>query len=213
LYCRFALRDREVEELLAARGVVRTDETVRRWCRKFGQADANDRRRRRPRAGDTWHLDEVFIGIDGATHHRRRAVDRDGQGRDLLVRRRRNKAAAKRFFRKLLKGVQDVPRVVVTDTRASYGAAKREALPRVEHRQHKRLHNRAEDAHQPTRERERRMRRFKRPGHAQRFLAAHGPIAGHCRPRRHRRAAATYRAARTERCATGRAVTAAPAMA
>jgi len=100
-----------------------------------------------------------------------------------------------------------VPRVIVTDTRASYGAARREVLPRVEHRQHQRLHNRAEHAHQPTRERERRMRRFKRPGHAQRFLAAYGPLAGHCRPRRHRLTALVYRRQRADACTTWREVT------
>ena len=129
------------------------------------------------------------------------------------MQRRRNKAAAKKFFRKLLKGLQYVPRVLITDRLASYGAAQREVLPRVEHRQHKGLNNRAENSHQPTRERERRMRRFKSPGHAQRFLAAYGPIASHFRPRRHRLTAAEYRRTRTERFATWRAVTGTPAMA
>ncbi len=100
-----------------------------------------------------------------------------------------------------------MPRVVITDKLASYCAARREVLPSVEHRQHRRLNNRAENAHQPTRERERRMRRFKSPGHAQRFLAAYGPIIGHFRPRRHRLTAAAYRETRTARCATWRAVT------
>jgi putative transposase len=106
-----------------------------------------------------------------------------------------------------------VPRVIITDKLASYGAARREVLPSVEHRRHKRLTNRAENSHQPTRERERRMRRFKSPGHAQRFLAAYGPIAGHFRPRRHRLTAAIYREKRKERFATWRAVTGTPAMA
>ena len=106
-----------------------------------------------------------------------------------------------------------MPRVVITDKLASDGAALREVLPGVEHRRHKRLNNRAEHPHQPTRERERRMRRFKRPGHAQRFLASYGPIAGHCRPRRHRLTAAAYRATRTQRFASWRAVTGTPAMA
>ncbi len=126
---------------------------------------------------------------------------------------RRDKRAAKKFFRRLLKALQYVPRVLITDKLASYGAAKRAVLPSVEHRQHKRLNNRAEHAHQPTRERERRMRRFKNPGHAQRFLAAYGPIARHFRPGRHRLAATDYRQTRTERFATWRAVTGSPAMA
>jgi len=106
-----------------------------------------------------------------------------------------------------------VPRVLITDKRARYSAARREVLPSVEHRRHKGLHNRDENSHQPTRERERRMRRFKRPGHAQRFRAAYGPIASHCRPRRPRLTAAAYRETSTARCATWRAVTGTPVMA
>jgi len=213
VYCRFALSYRDVAELLAARGVILTYETVRQWCRTFGQTDANERRRRRPRPGDTWYLDAVFISSNGQRHYLWRAVDQDGTVRDILVQGRRDKAAAKQFFRRLLKGLASVPRVIISDKLASYGAAKRDVLPRVEHRQHKRLHNRAEDAHQPTRERERRMRRCTSPGHAQRFLAAYGPIASHFRPRRHRLTAAAYRETRTARFATWRAVTGTPAMA
>ncbi len=213
LYFRFALSYRDVEELLAERGVILTYETVRQWCRKFGQAYANTLRRRRPRPGDKWHLDEVFVSINGVQHYLWRAVDQDGTVLDLLVQSRRDKAAAKKFFRRLLKDLAYVPRVVITDKLASYGAAKREVLPSVEHRQHKRLSNRAENSHQPTRERERRMRRFKSPGHAQRFLAAYGPIAGHFRPRRHRLIAEAYRETRAERFAIWRAVTGTPAMA
>jgi len=213
LYFRFALGYRDVEELLAERGVTLTYETVRQWCQKFGQTYANTLRRRRPRPGDTWHLDEVFITINGATHYLWRAVDQDGVVLDILVQRRRNKAAAKKFFRKLLKGLRYTPRVLITDRLASYGAARRDVLPSVEHRRHKGLNNRAENSHQPTRERERRMRRFKSPSHAQRFLAAYGPIASHFRPRRHRLTAPAYRATRTERFATWRAVTGTSAMA
>ncbi len=213
LYFRFALSYRDVEELLAERGVILTYETVRQWCRKFGQSYANALRRRRPRPGDKWHLDEVFIQINGKQHYLWRAVDQDGHVLEILVQSRRNQAAAKKFFRKLLKGLAYVPRVLITDKLASYGAAKRVVLPSVEHRQHKRLNNRAENSHQPTRERERRMRRFKSPGHAQRFLAAYGPIAGHFRPRRHRLTAATYRETRAECLAAWRAVTGTPAMA
>ncbi len=112
-----------------------------------------------------------------------------------------------------MKGLASVPRVLITDKLASDDAARREASPSVEHRRHQGLNNRAENAHQPTRERERRMRRCKSPGHAQRFLAAYGPIASHFRPRRHRLTAAAYRQTRTERFATWRAVTGTPAMA
>jgi len=213
LYFRFALSYREVEELLAERGVIATYEAVRQWCRKFGQAYANGLRRRRPRPGDKWHLDEAFIQINGATHYLWRAVDQDGNVLDILVQSRRNGAAAREFFRHLLKDLAYVPRVVITDKLGSYASARRAVLPGVEHRRHEGLNNRAENSHQPTRERERRMRRFKSPGHARRFLAAYGPIAAHFRPRRHRLAAATYRETRDECFAMWRAVTGTPAMA
>src|SRR3954451_9932086 len=184
LYYRFSLSYRDVEELLAERGVILTYETVRQWCRKFGQAYANTLRRRRPRPGDTWHVDEVFISINGVQHYLWRAVDQDGHVLDILVQARRDERAATKFLRTLLKGLTSVPRVVITDKLASDGAAMRGVLPSVAHRRHKGLNNRAENAHQPTRERERRMRRFKDPGHAQRFLSAYGPITSHFRPRR-----------------------------
>ncbi len=147
------------------------------------------------------------------THYLWRAVDQDGNVLDILVQARRDKAAAAKFLRKLLKGLAYVPRVVITDKLASYGAPMRAVLPSVEHRRHKGLNNRAENSHQPTRQRARRMRRFKDPGHAQRFLAASDPIASHFRPRRHRLAAPEYRQLRDERFATWRAVTGTPAMA
>lgn len=212
-YFRFALSYRDIEELLAERGVIVTYETVRQWCRKFDQAYANGLRPRRPRPGDKWHLDEVFIRINGVTHYLWRAVDQSGQVLDILVQPRRDQCAATRFFRKLLRKLRYVPRVVITDKLASYGAARRAVLPGVEHRRHKGLNNRAENSHQPTRERERRMRRFKSPGHTQRFLAAYGPIAGYFRPGRHRLTAAAYRQTRAARFATWRVVTGAPALA
>jgi putative transposase len=192
-YFRFCLSYRDVEELLFARGIIVTYEAIRKWCLKFGQPDANLLRRRRPRPGDKWHLDEVFLTIHGERHYLWRAVDQEDYVLDILVQRRRKKAAAKKFFRKLLKGCRYVPRVIITDKLASYGAAKREILPSVEHRQHRYLDNRAENSHQPTRQRERRMQGFKSPGHAQRFLSAYGPIAQHFRPRRHRLPASEYR--------------------
>ncbi len=199
LYFRFSLSYRDVEELLAERGVVVTYETVRQWCLKFGQTYANDLRRRRARPGDKWHLDEVFITIRGQTHYLWRAVDQHGTVLDILMQRRRNKMAAKKFFRKLLKGCQYVPRVIITDKLGSYGAAKQEVLPSVEHRRHKRLNNRAENSHQPTRQRERTMRGFKSAGQAQRFLSAFGPIREYFCPCRHRLKAWEYRAIRRER--------------
>src|SRR5262245_56595567 len=129
----------------------------------------------------------------GERHYLWRAVDQDDNVLDILVQSRRNKKAAKKFFRKLLKGCQYVPRVIITDQLKSYGAAKREMLPGVEHRQSRYLNNRCENSHRPTRQRERRMQGFKSPGHAQRFLAAYGPIAQHFRPRRHLLSAPDYR--------------------
>jgi putative transposase len=196
LYHSFALSLRDVELLLAERGIIVSYETVRSWCAKFAQRFANGLRRRRARPGDRWHLDEVFIRIRGKVHYLWRAVDQDGTVLDILVQSRRNTAAAKRFFKKLLKGLSYVPRVIVTDKLKSYGAAKREMLLGTEHRQSWYLNNRAENSHQPTRRRERQMQRFKSARQAQRFLSAQGPINGHFRPRRHRMTAAEYRATR-----------------
>jgi putative transposase len=131
LYFRFCLSDRDVEELLFARGVIVSYETIRKWCRKFGQQYANQLRRGRPRSGDKWHLDEVFLTIRGERHYLWRAVDQDGNVHDIFVQRRRDKQAAKKFFRKLLKGLAYIPRVIITDKLKSYDAAKREILPSV----------------------------------------------------------------------------------
>jgi putative transposase len=199
LYFRFCLSYRDVEELLFTRGIIVTYEAIRKWCRKFGQPYANALRRRRPKPGDKWHMDEVFLTIQGKRHYLWRAVDQDGNILDILVQRRRDKQAAKRFFHKLLKGLTYVPRVIITDQLKSYGAAKRDILPSVEHRQHRYLNNRVENSHRPTRQRERRMQGFKSPGHAQRFLFAYGPIAQHFRPRRHRLPAPTYRQVMAQR--------------
>jgi transposase-like protein len=125
LYHRFALSLRDVEELMLARGVAVTYETIRSWCVKFGPDYAARLRRRRPRPGDTWHVDEVFVKINGTTHYLWRAVDQHGNVFDILVQSRRNTVAAKRFLRTLLKGLRSVPRVIVTDTLASYQVAHR----------------------------------------------------------------------------------------
>jgi putative transposase len=201
LYFRFALSFRDVEEMLAMRGVVLTYETVREWCLKFGQTYANDLRRRSPRPGDKWHLDEVFLKINGRIHYLWRAVDQDGDVLDILVQSKRDKKAAKKFFRKLLKRLQYVPSLIVTDKLRSYGPAKAAVLPSVEHRQQKHQNNRAENSHQPTRLRERVMRRFKSPGHAQRFLSAFGIISSHFRVGRHLYRASAYRAVMKSRFA------------
>jgi putative transposase len=177
LYFRFPLSLRMVEEMLAARGIQVSYETVRQWALKFGQDFANKIRRRRPAAGDKWHLDEVVISIAGKKHWLWRAVDQHGVVLDILVQSRRNENAAKRLLRKLLKKQGIAPRVLITDKLVSYAAAKRVVMPGVEHRQHKGLNNRAENSHQPTRRRERIMKRFKSARQAQRFLSAHDQVA------------------------------------
>src|SRR3954471_20753312 len=169
LYFRFPLSLRMVDELLAARGITVSHETVRQWARKFGQGFANQIRCRLPRAGDKWHLDEVEVKIAGQKHWLWRAVDQDGFVLDVLVQSRRDKRAAKRLLRKLLKRQTCVPRVIITDKLGSYSAAKAEVMPSVEHRKHQGLNNRAENSHQPTRRRELQMKRFKSAGQAQRF--------------------------------------------
>jgi putative transposase len=192
-YHRFPLSFREVEEMMMARGVIVSYETIQAWCHKFGQTYANGLRRRRPRPGDKWHLDEVFITTQGKSHYLWRAVDQDGNVLDILVTSRRDAKAAPRFFRKLLTGLRSVPRVLVTDKLASYGVAHRRLMRSVEHRRSKYLNNRAGNSHQPTRQRERAMKRFRSIGGAQRFLSSFSGISPHFRPRRHRLTAAQYR--------------------
>ena len=196
LYFRFPLSLRMVEEMLAARGILVSHETVRQWARKFGQEFANQIRRRLPCAGDKWHLDEVCLMIGGRKHWLWRAVDQDGVVLDILVQSRRDKQDAKRLLCKLLKQQMRPPRVMITDKLASYGAAKKEVMSSVEHRQHKGLNNRAENSHQPTRRRERQMKRFKSAGQAQRFLSAHDGINNLFHLGRGHVTASEYRAAR-----------------
>ena len=197
LYFRFPLSLRMVEEMLAARGIVVSHETVRQWALKFGQTFANEIRQRLPRVGDKWHLDEVVIKIAGKTHWLWRAVDQHGVVLDV-VQSRRDAKAAKRLLRKLLKRQGRAPRVMITDKLASYPAAKKDLMPGVEHRRHKGLNNSAENSHQPTRRRERQMKRFKSPRQAQRFLSAHDPINNLFHLRRDHVTADQYRAARTQ---------------
>ncbi|MFE4416045.1 IS6 family transposase [Streptomyces sp. NPDC056821] len=193
LYHRFALSLRDVEELMLERGIEVSHETINQWTLRFGPAYANALRRRRPKRGDKWHLDEVFVKIQGRQRYLWRAVDQDGNVLDILLQNRRDEAAARRFFRKLMKKSRSVPRVIVTDKLRSYDAAHRHEMPSVEHRSHKGLNNRAENSHQPTRERERAMKGFRSVGGAQRFLAAFSGISPHFRPRRHLMTAPDYR--------------------
>src|SRR5215208_6445176 len=207
LYFRFPLSLRMVEDMLAARGIGVSHGTVRQWARKLGQAFANQIRHRLPRAGDKWHLDEVEVKIAGQKHWLWRAVDQTGMVLDVLVQSRRDKRAAKRLLRKLLKRQCRAPRVMITDKLASYRAAKGEVMPSVEHRRHKGLNNRAENSHQPTRRRERQMKGFPSAGQAQRFLSAHDQINNLFPLRRDHLPAAQYRAARTQAFQTWAEVT------
>ncbi|MBL6082543.1 IS6 family transposase [Belnapia sp. T18] len=198
LYHVFSLSLRDVELILAERGIMVTHESIRQWGLRFGADFARKLRRRRPKPGDTWHFDEVFLRINGVLHYLWRAVDQHGVVLDILVQGGRNATAAKRFFKRLLAGLKYNPKRIVTDGLRSYGAAKREVLPDVRHRTSRYLNNRAENSHRPTRRRERQMQRFKSPRQAQRFLSAHSVIYGHFRPRRHLMTAARYRHARAE---------------
>ena len=193
LYYRFSLSFRDVEELLAKRGVLVTYETIRQWCRTFGPEYARNLKRRQGRLGDIWHLDEVFVKISGERHYLWRAVDQDGDVIEILAQRKRNARAAKRFFRKLLKSQGCAPWQLVTDKLKSYDAAHRSIMPSVDHNTERYANNLAEVSHQPTRRRERQMRRFKSAGQAQRFLSVHGVILNFFRFSRHRMSSKNYR--------------------
>jgi putative transposase len=196
LYHRFCLSFRDVEDLLAERGVTVSYETIRSWCRKFGSEYARKLRRRTGRLGDTWFLDEVFVTIQGRRQYLWRAVDQDGDVIDILVQPRRNRRAAERFFRRLLKGQSCEPNRLVTDKLPSYRAAHRTTMPSIVHDTRQYANNRAEVFHQPTRQRERQMRRFKSPGQAQRFLSVHGVVRNLFRVGRHLVSASNHRTLR-----------------
>jgi putative transposase len=207
LYHRFSLSFREVEDLLAERGIQVSYESIRQWCSKFGSDYAAKLKRRRGRLGDVWHLDEVFISIRGQRHYLWRAVDQDGDVLDILVQRRRDGRAAKLFFRKLLKGQGSEPRRLVTDKLGSYGVAHRLVMPSVVHDTTQCANNRAELSHEPTRQRERQMRRFKSWWQAQRFLTVHGVVGNLFRIGRHLLQAANQRLLRSRAFVEWNAVT------
>lgn len=169
LYFRFPLSLRLVEELLLERGIIVSDETIRRWAAKFSPTIARGVRRRAPRPGDIWHLDEVWLVIRGTVYWLWRAVDQRGVVLEETLQRRRNKRAAKKVLVRLLKRRGSAPRWIVTNKFRSYGAAKRELVPGIEHRSHKGLNNRAENSHLPLRKRERQMQGFRSAGGLQRF--------------------------------------------
>jgi transposase-like protein len=198
LYLRFTLSYRDVEELLAERGLDVSYETIRRWVRKFGPAYARNLRRLRPRAADTWHLDEMVIPIQGRRLFLWRAIDAEGEILDMLVQSRRDKAAALRLMRKLFKKQGSGARILVTDKLRSYAAAHRDLGLSAHHERGLRKNNRAENSHQVVRRRERKMQRFKSPGSAQRFLSVHAAVHNTFNLQRHLISRPTLRLFRAE---------------
>jgi putative transposase len=176
LYFRFPLSLRLVEEMLLERGIVVSYETIRRWGKKFGPAYAGRLRRKQPSSHDVWHLDEVVVNIAGKKHWLWRAVDQDGYVLDEIVQSRRNTRAAKRLLARLMRKQGVAPRRIVTDKLPSYGAARRQVMPSVEHRSHKGLNNRAENSHLPLRKRERMMQGFRSVGGLQRFTSVFSAV-------------------------------------
>jgi putative transposase len=185
LYDTFPLSDRDIEQMRLYRGIAVTYESLQEGCQKFGQQYAHQLRRKRPYLADKWHLNEVVVTLKGQPYYLWRAVASTGNVLEVLLQRHWDTDAAKRFFRKLLKQQGFVPRVMVTDQLKSDEAAKKQVMPSVEHRQHKGLNNRAENSHQPTRVRERRMQHFKSGGQAQRCLSAFELIRGYFHPKQH----------------------------
>ena len=176
LYLRFTLSFRDVEDLLAERGLVVSYESVRRWVNYFGPLIAADLRKRRPKPDTTWHLDEVYLKINGPMVYLWRAVDAEGEVLDVLVQSKRNKHAALKLMRKLLRKYSFVPSRMITDELKSYAAAARALGIEKRHERGRWKNNRAENSHLPTRRRERKMQRFKSPGSAQKFLSTHSAV-------------------------------------
>ncbi len=198
LYFKFSLSYRDVEDLLAERGIDVSYETIRRWVLKFGAIYAGNLRKQRPRPSGQWHLDEVFISINGKHSYLWRAVDNEGEVLEILVQSRRNKRAALKLMRKLLKKQGFIPDVIVTDKLPSYAAALRDLNLSDRHDFGGRKNNRAENSHLPIRRRERRMQRFKSPGSAQRFLSVHASVYNTFYVQRHLISRKTLRKFRSE---------------
>ena len=209
LYLRFTLSFRDVEDLLAERGIVVSYETVRRWVNHFGPMIAADLRKRRPKPHSVWHLDEVYLKIGGRMVYLWRAVDAEGEVLDVLVQSRRNTHAALKLMRKLLKKYAFAPERLVTDDLRSYGSAARDLGLESRRERGRWKNNRAENSHQPTRRRERKMQRFKSPGSAQKFLSTHAAVYNTFNVQRHLTSARTHRVLRAAAMDTWRTALAA----
>jgi putative transposase len=209
LYLRFTLSDRDVEDLLAERGLDVSYETIRRWVGKFGPAIARNLRQLRARPSSRWHLDEMVIRIAGKQMYLWRAVDDEGEVLEVLIQRRRNKAAARKLIRKLLRKHGFAPTRVTTDKLRSYGAAFKEIGLSADHEQGVYQNNRAEVSHQPFRQQERKMQRFKSPGSAQRFVSMHAATYNTFNVQRHLISRRTLRTFRAQAMADWNAATAA----
>ena len=197
LYYRFNLSHRDIEDLLAERGITVSREAIRLWCIKFGAIYTRRLKRQHRGYGDTFYIDEVFVKINGKQHYLWRAVDQNGEVVDVYLQARRNGAAAKRFFKRLIRGHSGEPRKIVTDKLRSYGVAHRELMPEAIHSTQQYENNRAEQSHEATRVRERGMRRFKSVRQAQRFLGAHAAVSNLFNLGRHLVRAQHYRDLRT----------------
>ncbi len=176
LYFRFNLSHRDIEDLLAERGIIVSREAIRLWCIKFGPIYTRRLKRKHGGFGDTFFIDEVFVKINGTQHYLWRAVDQDGEVVDVYLQAKRDGAAAKRFLKRLLRNHGGEPRKIVTDKLRSYGVAHRELIPDVIHDTSRYANNRVEQSHEATRVRERGMRRFKSMRQAQRFVGAHAAV-------------------------------------
>jgi putative transposase len=204
LYLRFTLSFRDVEDLLTERGIAISYETVRRWVNHFGPIIAAELRKRRPKPHATWHLDEVYLKIDGRMVYLWRAVDAEGEVLDVLVQSKRDKRAALKLMRKLLRKYAVVPERLVTDDLRSYRAATLDLGIDHLHDRGRWKNNRAENSHQPTRRRERKMQRFKSAGSAQKFLSTHIAAYNTFKIQRHLTSAQSHRALRTAAMTTWR---------
>ena len=193
-YYRYKLSLRDVSEILLDRCISVTYETIRQWVKKWGTLYAQSIRKKRGCTfRDKWHIDEMRVKIKGCVFWLWRLVDTDGEEIDVLLQKRRNAKSAIRFLKRSLKITGNLPRVIITDKLRSYGKAHRVLMKSTEHRSHKRLNNRVENAHQPTREKERQMRGFKTPSSAQRFISALGAFLNLLKVGRYKNPAAEYR--------------------